>query len=141
MKTPGLIFAGLLAVLALLSGCGESKPAYNDGVYTARSSADDTGAYGEVTVTVKDGDIAGCAFVTWEADGSLKDEEYGKVNGVIASQPYYNSAQLAVRAMEQYAERFAEVKTLDGVDAVTGATISHEQFIEATEEALEAARK
>jgi major membrane immunogen (membrane-anchored lipoprotein) len=126
--------------LAGLSGCG-GAPAYTDGVYTGRSGLDDTGAYGEVTVTIRDGAVADCRFVTWQEDGSLKDEEYGKVNGAISSQAYYNSAQLAVQAMGRYAEQLVEVQLPDEVDVITGATISHDQFLEATAEALAAAEK
>ncbi|MDR1321948.1 MAG: FMN-binding protein [Gracilibacteraceae bacterium] len=136
MKARIFWLAALWTFFCVLSGCGGSAPAYEDGVFSGRSGADDTGAYGEVTVTVTDGVITDCRFVTWQEDGSPKDEEYGKVNGAISNQAYYNSAQLAVRAMERYAEQFVEVKTLDEVDAITGATISHDQFIEAAEEAL-----
>jgi major membrane immunogen (membrane-anchored lipoprotein) len=129
-----------IAVLAaaLLGGCG--KPAYRDGVYTGTSGEDDTGAWGQVTVTIAGERIAGCRFVTWQKDGTAKDENYGKVNGEISSQDFYNKAQLAVRAMEKYAEAYRETGDLKKVDAVSGATIAYNQFVEAVEAALEKAR-
>jgi major membrane immunogen (membrane-anchored lipoprotein) len=136
MKRRILLAAALLALCCFPAGCGGEAPAYNDGVFTGRSGPDDTGAYGEATVTITDGVIADCRFVTWEDDGRLKDEEYGKVNGEIANQAYYNNAQLAVRAMEIYAGQLTETQTLAGVEAITGATISYDQFLEAAEEAL-----
>ncbi|MDR1603942.1 MAG: FMN-binding protein [Gracilibacteraceae bacterium] len=141
MKTSALLLAGLCLLLAALSGCGGSAPVYADGDYTGRSTPDDTGAFGEVTITIKNGAVTDCRFVTWQEDGSLKDEEYGKVNGEISNQAYYNSAQLAVQAMEIYAEQFVAAGTLDDVDVISAATISHSQFLEAAEEALATARE
>jgi major membrane immunogen (membrane-anchored lipoprotein) len=126
---------GLLAAL-LLTGCAADPPTYKDGVYTGVSGEDDRGAYGEVTVTIASGRVTECRFVTWQADGSIKDEDYGKVNGEIENQSYYEKAQLAVRAMARYAAQFEETGALSGVDAVSGATIAYDQFIEAAEAAL-----
>jgi major membrane immunogen (membrane-anchored lipoprotein) len=137
-------FVGLAVCLAGCTAIGpaESQPAAGrDGVFTGVSGADDTGAYGEVTLTIESGKIADCQFVTWQKDGSVKDENYGKVKGEIANQDFYDKAQWAVRAMAQYAEQFRETGRLDGVDAVSGATIAYDQFTEAVDAALEAARQ
>jgi major membrane immunogen (membrane-anchored lipoprotein) len=128
------IFFIFTAGLLLLSACGKS--ALKDGVYSGRSSPDDTGAYGEATVTVSGGKIDACDFVTWQKDGTIKGEDYGKVNGEISNRAYYDKAQLAIRAMETYAARYVEKQDLKYVDAVSGATNSYDQFIEAVEEAL-----
>ncbi|MDR1352401.1 MAG: FMN-binding protein [Treponema sp.] len=140
MKKGRFCFLGIAVLAAaMLGGCG--KAAYRDGVYTGRSGEDDTGAWGEVTVTIAGERIADCRFVTWQKDGTAKDENYGKVNGEISSQDFYNKAQLAVRAMEKYAETYRETGDLKKVDAVSGATIAYDQFIEAVEAALEKAGK
>jgi major membrane immunogen (membrane-anchored lipoprotein) len=110
-------------------------------VYSGRSGEDDTGAWGEVVITIADGRIAACDFVTREKDGTVKGENYGKINGEIASQDYYDKAQLAVRAMRQYAGEYVEKQRLRDVDAVSGATLSYDQFNEAVEYALENARE
>jgi major membrane immunogen (membrane-anchored lipoprotein) len=123
----------------LLAGCG--SPSYEDGTYTGRSAADDTGAWGEVTLTIVEGRIAACDFITREKDGTVKGEDYGKINGEIASQDYYDKAQLAVRAMEQYAREYVEKQRLRDIDAVSGATIAYGQFNEAVDYALEKARR
>jgi major membrane immunogen (membrane-anchored lipoprotein) len=129
---------GLLTVL-LLMGCAAS-PKYKDGVYTGVSGEDDRGAYGEVTVTIASGRVAKCLFVTWQEDGSIKDEDYGKVNGEIENRDYYEKAQLAVRAMARYAAQFEETGALSGVDVVSGATIAYNQFTEAIDAALATAQ-
>jgi major membrane immunogen (membrane-anchored lipoprotein) len=120
--------------LLLLSACGKS--AIKDGVYSGKSSPDDTGAYAEVTITVNAGKIGTCNFVTWQKDGTIKGEDYGKVNGEISNRAFYDKAQLAVRAMESYAAQYVEKQNLKSVDAISGATNSYNQFIEAVEEAL-----
>jgi major membrane immunogen (membrane-anchored lipoprotein) len=123
----------------LFAGC--AVPAYKDGVYTGRSGADDTGAYGEVTLTITGGKVTDCRFSTWQKDGTIKDGDYGKVNGEVSNQAYYDKAQLAVRAMRQYAAQCLETRDLKAIDAVSGATIAYNQFIEAAEIALEQAGK
>jgi major membrane immunogen (membrane-anchored lipoprotein) len=137
-RTKAIGLALSLAAALALFGCGGAAtklPA--DGVYTGVSSEDDTGAYGEATITVEDGAITACSFVTWQKDGSVKDAEYGKVNGEISNQEYYDKAQLAVAAMQQYADALVELQSPDEVDAVTGATIAHGQFLEAVADALD----
>jgi major membrane immunogen (membrane-anchored lipoprotein) len=127
---------GAAALLVLcMAGCG--KTALNDGVYSGVSSVDDTGAYGEATLTIRGGKVAACDFVTWQKDGTIKAENYGKVNGEISNQAFYDKAQLAVRAMKRYAEQYAERQDLKAVDAISGATIAHNQFVEAVERALQ----
>lgn len=137
-----LLFALILAA-GLLSGCGKASGSdvYKDGTYTGKSAPDDQGAYGEATITIKDRQITGCNYVTWQSDGTVKDEEYGKVNGEISNQDYYDKAQNAVKAMEQYAQELINVQRPEDVDAVSGATISYNQFVEAVKSALEEAKK
>jgi major membrane immunogen (membrane-anchored lipoprotein) len=139
MKKKYFLPARTLLLILLLSGCG--KTVLYDGVYSGRSEADDTGAYGEVRITIAEGKIMDCVFVTWQKDGTRKDAEYGKVNGEISNQDFYDKAQLAVRAMESYAQEYVKRQDLKALDAVSGATIAYNQFLEAVEIALEKAGK
>ena len=132
------LFAAVL-LAALVTGCG--KQSYADGTYTGKSGPDDDGALGEVTLTIAGGKISACVFVTRQKDGSVKYQNYGKINGEISNQSYYEKAQLAVEAMKKYAADLGRIGSLDGVEAVSGATISYNQFTEAVEEALDAAAK
>ncbi|SHI03152.1 Major membrane immunogen, membrane-anchored lipoprotein [Sporobacter termitidis DSM 10068] len=132
----------LLLALPLLTGCGGSgNAAYKDGTYTGKSSEDDKGAYGEATIIIEGNKITDCKYVTWQKDGTVKDENYGKVNGEISNQDYYDKAQRAVEAMQQYAQKLVEVQKAADVDAVSGATISYNQFKEAVNSALDEAKK
>ncbi len=135
---------GLLLMLLffsfLVTGC-KRNTAYKDGIYVGKSAKDDRGAYGETTITISGSEITDCEFETWQADGSRKDENYGKVIGENPSADYYEKAQTAVRAMAQYAEQLEEVKKLSDVDVISGATISYNQFVEAVEDALHQAKE
>jgi major membrane immunogen (membrane-anchored lipoprotein) len=131
--------AAALAASLVLASCGNAK--LKDGVFRGASGPDDRGAWGEATVTVADGKIEACAFVTRQKDGSVKGAEYGMINGEISNADYYEKAQFAVRAMDAYAAQFAETGALTKVDAISGATIAYGQFMEAAGAALEASRK
>ena len=146
MKIKSLL--ALLAVLILLAGCGGKKVSYKDGTYEAQSSVfenddgtDDGNGYGVVSVTIKDGKISDCTFTTYEADGTLKDEEYGKEDGRIANKDYYNKAQKANAACAEYASMLVQNGQLDGIDSISGATINYNEFKEAVEMALEQAEE
>ncbi|MDR2005753.1 MAG: FMN-binding protein [Acidaminococcales bacterium] len=134
--------ACLAAALASAAGCGGGA-AYKDGVYRAVSSKDQRGAYGEITITVKGGEIADSKYVTYlkEGESKIKDQDYGKVNGVISNRDFYNKAQFAVEAMQVYNGKLKEAKSLKGIDALSGATESYRQFMEAADKALKAAQK
>ena len=89
---------------------------YKDGVYKAVSGIkDDWGGNAEVTITVKDGKITDCEFLSYEKDGTLKGEDYGKTDGVIKN-------------AEKYGPKLVETQQLDKVDAIAGATVSYELF-------------
>jgi major membrane immunogen (membrane-anchored lipoprotein) len=117
-----------------LAGCGKGE--YRDGTYHGTSGKDDTGAWAEVSITIENKKIADCVFITKQKDGTIKDENYGKVNGEISNQSFYDKAQLAVRAMKKYRDDFLKSGSLKGVEAVSGATIAFNQFNEAVDEAL-----
>lgn len=131
-----LLFTVCLTAIA----CGKSsKPkTYADGVYSGRSSdfqEDESGngaGYGEVTIEIKNNRIVSCTFKMYELDGTLKDETYG----ADLSKENRLKAQKAVQSAEKYAEMLVSAGTLDGVDAISGATISCKEFKEAVEQAL-----
>lgn len=137
----------LSAGCMILSGCGAKN--YADGTYSARSPEyhnedenDDSGnGYGVVTLTVKDNQITECEFKTYELNGTLKDTEYGKENGEIANKDFYNKAQKAVGACDQYAAALVSKGNIKDVDAISGATINYSEFKEAVKLALKDAEQ
>ena len=142
-----IMAAGLLAV-SMAVGCSSN---YKDGTYTAQSSVfegiedeefgeENGDGYGEVTITVKDNKIVDCKFTTYMTDGTVKGEDYGKQDGAIANQDYSNKAQRAVQASQNYADQLKAKGELKEVDAISGATISYNEFNEAVKLALKQAK-
>ena len=146
----GLIFAGITGA-AVLAGCAGSGGAKVDkdavlkpGTYTGQSSEsdeDDGGGYAVVKLTVGDNNkIENVEFETFEKNGDSKyTETYGMINGKVSNQDYYDKAQAAVEASKTYAEQYMATKDLDSIDAISGATISYDQFKEAVSIALQKA--
>ena len=123
---------------------GEQKSvSYTDGTYTGRSSdfkEDESGngaGYGEVEIEIKDNRITACTFKMYELDGTLKDESYG----VDLSKENRLKAQKAVQSADKYAALLIKSGSIDGVDAISGATISCSEFKEAVNDALSKAAK
>lgn len=149
MVLASVIMAGLLA------GCGSGKPAaapaespkssapvsYKDGKYTAKSSPDDDGAVGEITLSIEQGKITKANYKGIKKDGTVKDVEYGKTHGKIENQDFYNKAQQAVKGADSYGPKLVETQKLDQVDSVSGATTSYKQFVDAVKKALAQAVK
>ncbi|MDR3364520.1 MAG: FMN-binding protein [Clostridiales Family XIII bacterium] len=133
------VLALALACAVASAGCGGGSAgiaALADGEYHGVSSEDDNGAYGDITITIEGGAVTGCVYVTYEKDGGIKGEDYGKVNGEISNPDYYQKAQLAVDAMQAYADELARTGDPQEVDAISGATNSYDQFQEAAADAL-----
>ncbi|MGP1454829.1 MAG: FMN-binding protein [Treponema sp.] len=115
---------------------------YADGTYKAVSSVkDDWGGYAEATVTVIGGKITTCEFLSYEKDGTLKGEDYGKTDGVIKNAGLYKIAQDSMKKAAQYGPQLVDTQRLDKVDAIAGATTSYKLFQNAAGLALEQAKK
>ena len=140
-----MLCAACLAIS--LTACGGSAAKYKDGTYEGKSQVyegDEDGngdGYGVATVTIKDNQVTACQYLTYQTDGTLKDEDYGKKNGEIANADFYNKAQKAVLACAKYAAQYQESGDLAKVDAISGATISYNEFQEAVEDALSQAKE
>lgn len=151
MKFRKLLVLGSMMTAAVLmaAGCGDGSKTYADGTYEAQSSvyinededSDDGNGYGVVSITIKDNAIVDCTFTTYEEDGTQKDEDYGKAQGSVANKDYYNKAQKAVAACDEYASMLVANGSLDGIDAISGATINYNEFNEAVKEALKQAEQ
>lgn len=143
MNRPGraqvLTLAAALGMVAF-SGCAQSMKAadYPDGDYRGSSAPDDAGAIGTVEFTISAGTITQASFVITDADGTPHDENYGlsKATGKPVDQAFYQRAQAAVAAEQQYVAQFKEVADADEVDVIAGASLSHRQFVEAVTDAL-----
>jgi len=150
LGTAMLISAGLL-----LTGCGADKPAQKevgsaapqavaldmtgvkDGTFAADSSAHPQLGHSHVELTIKDGAIVKVVHRGIDKSGNVKDEHYGEGKEPGAQK----KAQNAYKAIGSYASQLESKKDLSKVDAVAGATVSYDQFKEAVEKAVDAAKK
>jgi len=113
---------------------------YVDGTYTADSQKDDFGGIGKISITLKQDKIVNASFVGYEHGGKIKDAEYGKTNGKIENPVFYKKAQNAVKANATYAQQLIDVQRTEKVDAISGATVSYNQFMDAANKALDKAK-
>lgn len=139
----------MMACVIGLTSCGGNKAGYSDGDYEGKSSASDEAdadtqsggnGCGVVDITISGGIITGCTFKTYEPDGTLKAEAYGMEEGRISNRDYYNKAQKAVAACDQYAEELVQGGSVKDVDAISGATVNYNLFKAAVEDALKQAK-
>lgn len=127
-----------------LAGCsggggGTASGKMKDGTFTGQSSTleanVDGDGYGIISITVENGEIVDAKFQAFLPDGTPKDEDYGK-DGT-----RYAVAQKVVSTGDEYAKALVEAGSIDGVDAISGATFLYDQFVEATEAAVKEASK
>ncbi|MGN0908577.1 MAG: FMN-binding protein, partial [Succinivibrio sp.] len=127
-----------MALSVLLCGC--EPPVYRDGTYSARSSPDDDGQYGEVTLTIVRQKITSCQYRSYNRDGTIKDAEYGlKGQGGRENRGYYEKAQFALTQVPRYAQQLMDRQSIGKVDRISGATIAYDQFVECVERILDEA--
>ncbi|WP_277219260.1 FMN-binding protein [Peptoniphilus vaginalis] len=110
--------------------------ALKDGTYTGKSSEDDFGGHIEVTITVADGKISETVVKNLQKDGSEKGEDYGKEAG----EEGYKTAQMTLEASQTYGKELTEKGSVEKVEAVSGATQSYNQFVEAAKDAINQAK-
>ena len=92
-----------------------------------------------MTISIKDNKITSCEFKTYEENGTLKDDDYGKIDGEIKNRDYYNKAQKAIKGSEAYANAIIGKINPEEVDSISGATFSYDQFTDAVFDALDKA--
>lgn len=151
----GIVTIGFSLAVFCFAGCTKDEAAamqqpaestqpavrYKDGTYKAVSGIkDDWGGNAEITITVQDGKIIDCEFLSYEKDGRLKGEDYGKIDGVIKNAGLYKIAQDAIKNAVKYGPKLVETQRLDAVDAIAGATVSYELFVNAAGIALKQAK-
>ncbi|KXB70871.1 MULTISPECIES: FMN-binding protein [Peptoniphilus] len=110
--------------------------ALKDGTYTGKSSEDDYGGHIEVTITVADGKISETVVKNLQKDGSEKGEDYGKEAG----EEGHKTAQMTLEASQTYGKELTEKGSVEKVEAVSGATQSYNQFVEAANDAINQAK-
>lgn len=114
----------------------EEAGALKDGTYTGKSSEDDYGGHMEVTITVADGKISDTVVKNLQKDGTEKGEDYGKEAG----EEGHKAAQMTLEASQGYGKELTEKGSVEKVEAVSGATQSYNQFVEAANDGINQAK-
>ncbi len=123
----------LILALALTVGCGGGL---KDGTFSGTYTSEENGSTTTVNLTIKDQKIVDCELIAKDAQGNIKDENYGKDAG----DQNYKLAQKAVAGMKQYPALLVELQNAEDIEAVSGASISLVEFRIAVKEALDKAR-
>lgn len=157
---PELVLAFAIACAAVFAGCGGStdgaassassaSPAASapratidlaqipDGTYTGESSENDEYGHGKLSVTVQDHKITAATYFGIDKEGAMKGADYGKASDNPGA---YKKAQTAVKANATYAQELVKRQQPADVDAISGATISYQQFQEACGKAFATAK-
>ena len=147
MKTSKRILLVFMTLLVFVMTACSTK--YKDGTYTAQSAAvagkeDEAGVgdgYGKARITILDSKIIACSFTLYTNDNIEKNADFGKENGEIKDQEYYNKAQREVQAAKNYADQLAAKGSLKDVSVISGAQAAYDAFKGAVEEALKQAKE
>ena len=138
-----------VTVVTVMAGCHQDaeenlRKNLKPGTYTGQSqtaSEEDGGGYAVVKLTVgNDNNIESIIFDTYDKNGKKRFSDNGSVNV-----PQYATDEEAEllgdigEACMLYKEQFIETKDAEQLDAVSGATLSYEQFKEAVDIALQKA--
>ena len=126
-RTVGIVVL-LLVVLGIamyINAQRQEGPQWQDGTYVGRSSPDEQGYFGEIELMVNDGKIAEADYEEMDQQGTVKGEDY----------PY----QLGPQSHDEFEKRLVEAQDPDGVDTISGATQTHDRFVEASRDALQKA--
>lgn len=108
-----------------------------DGVWKGESSAHEKIGKSVVEITIKDHKITQVVHTGVDKNGNVKDEHYGEGK----DETHAKRAQLALKAIKSYGAQLQERGELGKVDAISGATISYQQFNEAAKAAIEQAKQ
>ena len=132
----------ILSLGLVLVACGGDKKeeapsvSYKDGTYQGESAKDERGGLVKVDISVKDNKIESCTMQNIDGDGKEKDESYGQSQ----NEGLYKIAQQAINLAKSYPDILVEKGSPEGVDAISGATETYKQFIEACDNALAGAK-
>lgn len=132
----------LIVIAFLFTACNKKNDsAYIDGEYHGESAVDEWGGKVTTDIVIKDGKIIEADLKNLLADGSEKDENYGKAKEGATNQGLYKIAQNAIKNAQEYPKQLVEKQNISEVEVITGATVSHTSFTEAVNNALENAIK
>lgn len=118
----------------------ESKTAegYKDGTYSGEAEVKEVGGTIKLNLVVSGGKITSVDMQNLDREGKEKGEDYGKSEPL--NQGLYSIAQNSILGTNKYPSRLIESQDPDQIDAVSGATLSRDAFVQAAKAALDSAK-
>ncbi len=132
------IFSSLLALaltVSLLAACGRQE-GLEDGYYTAQAAEFSHGWKEYITIMVKGGKIVSAEYNAENPSGFIKSWDNAYMQNMLHVQGTYPNEYT-----RYYASQFLEGQGKGEIDAISGASHSHESFQALAQAALEQARK
>jgi major membrane immunogen (membrane-anchored lipoprotein) len=125
-RSPPLVFAGILAILALLPGCAKNRlnGTLLDGYYSAEISEFDSFGWKEfITIYVSGGRIVSVEYNGKNVSGLIKSWDPLYMRQMDEQDGTYPTEYTRV-----FSSSLLSRQDPDSIDVVSGATVSHETF-------------
>ncbi|MCI9508575.1 MAG: FMN-binding protein [Angelakisella sp.] len=135
MKRILTVFFCLLLMASMLTACGGGTE-LQDGYYTAQASEFSHGWKEYITILVKGGEIISVEYNAENASGFIKSWDNAYMQTMLHSNGTYPNEYT-----RYYANQLLEGQGEGNIDAISGATSSHESFQKLAQAVLEQARK
>ena len=135
MKRIAAILLSLLLTVPLLAGCG-SQAGLQDGYYTAQAAEFSHGWKEYITILVKDGSIISVEYNAENASGFIKSWDNAYMQNMLHSNGTYPNEYT-----RNYAGQLLEGQGKGQIDAISGASSSHDSFKKLAAAVLEQAKK
>lgn len=135
MKRVFIMLVSLLLIVSLLTACG-GKEGLQDGYYTAQAAEFNYGWKEYITILVKDGNIISVEYNAENASGFIKSWDNAYMQTMLHTDGTYPNEYT-----RYYASQLLEGQGEGDIDALTGASSSHETFQALAEAVLEQAQR
>ena len=135
MKRTLTVLFCLLLMASMLTACGGGTE-LQDGYYTAQASEFSHGWKEYITILVKGGEIISVEYNAENASGFIKSWDNAYMQTMLHSNGTYPNEYT-----RYYASQLLEGQGEGNIDAISGATSSHESFQKLAQAVLEQARK
>ena len=135
MKRIFTVLFCLLLMASMLTACGGGTE-LQDGYYTAQASEFSHGWKEYITILVKGGEIISVEYNAENASGFIKSWDNAYMQTMLHSNGTYPNEYT-----RYYASQLLEGQGEGNIDAISGATSSHESFQKLAQAVLEQARK
>ena len=118
----------------------ESKTAqgYKDGTYSGEAEVKEVGGTIKLDIMVSGGKITTVDMQNLDREGKEKGEDYGKSEPL--NRGLYSIAQNSILGTDKLPGLLVDSQDPDSIDAVSGATLSREAFVQAAKAALNGAK-